>query len=309
MQLHLQKHAKTTLPPCALSIGNFDGVHRGHLALLARLRALATAQNLPTALLTFEPLPLECFRPKDAPPRLNSLRDRIETLRQTGLVDYLIVQKFQPSFAQIPADNFVQDFLIDRFHSKIVLIGDDFRFGAQRAGDVALLQTYREFSTEALATQSEHGARISSTAIRQALAAGDLNLARRLLGRDYAMSGRVVHGKKLGRTLGFPTANLAPLKYPPALSGIFIVEAQTPFGCLRGAASLGVNPSVEGDQRHRLEIHFLNFAGDLYGANIQVRFLKKLRDEAKFKSLADLSAQIQTDVAQTRAFFQNKQNG
>lgn len=307
MQLHLQKTSpqKTILPPCALTIGNFDGVHRGHLALLLQLRKLAKAQDLPTAVLTFEPLPLECFRPEQAPPRLNSIRDRIDALRDTGLVDHLIVQKFQPNFAQIPADKFVQDILIKRFHSKMVLVGDDFRFGAQRAGDLALLKQYQAFSTHALATQSENGIRISSTAIRQALAAGDLALARQFLGRDYAISGRVVHGKKLGRQLGFPTANLAAFQYQPALSGIFIVQADTPLGTLRGAASLGINPSVDHDTRYRLEIHFLDFAGDLYGAKIRVTFLKKLRDEAKFDSLEALRAQIEHDLAQTRAFFQN----
>nr|WP_255650766.1 bifunctional riboflavin kinase/FAD synthetase [Cupriavidus sp. DB3] len=292
--------------PCALTIGNFDGVHRGHQSLLARARAAADARGLPLCVMTFEPHPREFFTPDRAPTRIALLRDKLESLRRNG-VDRVVVEHFNAHFAAQSPEAFVENVLWHGLHARWVLVGDDFRFGAKRAGDFAYLQQAGKrygFDVEQMGSVSEGGVRISSSAVRQALAEGDLDHARRLLGHGYAISGHVVHGRKLGRDLGFPTLNLRIPHKRPAVNGIFVVQvhgiADTP---LPGVASIGVRPTVEDAGRVLLEVHLFDFDRSVYGKLVRVEFIKKLRDEARFDSLEALTAAIAKDCADARAFF------
>lgn len=301
MQVHFGGHPGDTFPPCALTIGNFDGVHLGHQAILRDLRREADARGLPTALLTFEPHPREFFSRNDPPARLATLRDKLAFLQGTGLVDRVHVQRFNRGFASLSPQAFIDSVLVERLDTRFLLIGDDFCFGSRRTGDFSLLAAEPRFTTRAMPTVELDGARASSTAIRDALEAGDMPLAARLLGRPYQLSGRVVHGRKLGRTLGFPTANIHLPHRKPALAGVFAVECLTPDGQRHvGAASLGKNPTIDDAGCYRLEVYLLDYSGDLYGQRLIVRFIHKLRDEEKYDSLDALIAQIHADVAETR---------
>jgi riboflavin kinase/FMN adenylyltransferase len=293
--------------PCALTIGNFDGVHRGHQALLARVREAAHARNLPVCVMTFEPHPREFFNPAGAPPRIAMLRDKLEALRMNG-VDRVVVEHFNQTFASQSPDAFVKRILVEGLHARWVLIGDDFRYGAKRAGDFGSLKAAGEqygFEAEQMPTIADpSGARISSSAVRASLVAGDLDAAREALGRPYVISGHVVHGLKLGRDLGFPTLNLPIAHKRPALAGIFIVRVHgIEEAPLPGVASLGLRPTVDDSGRVLLETHLLDWHGDAYGKLVRVEFLKKLRDEAKFSDLETLTAAIARDVADARAYF------
>jgi riboflavin kinase / FMN adenylyltransferase len=299
--------------PCALTIGNFDGVHRGHQALLAHVRAAADARGLPVCVMTFEPHPREFFNPAGAPPRIAMLRDKLEALRMNG-VDRVVVEHFNQRFASQSPDAFVERIIVNGLHARWVMIGDDFRYGAKRAGDFASLKAAGErfgFEVEQMQTVADpSGARISSSGVRAALTAGDLDAARAALGRDYVISGHVVHGLKLGRDLGFPTLNLPIAHKRPALSGIFVVrvhgvEAQP----LPGVASLGLRPTVDDSGRVLLEVHLLDWHGDAYGKLVRVEFLKKLRAEEKFIDLETLSAAIARDVTNARAWFAALESG
>lgn len=293
--------------PCALTIGNFDGVHRGHQALLARVRAAADARGLPVCVMTFEPHPREFFNPASAPPRIAMLRDKLEALREHG-VDRVVVEHFNHTFASQSPEAFVERTLVHGLHTRWIMVGDDFCYGARRAGDFASLKAAGErfgFEVEQMETLADaDGARISSSGVRAALAAGDLDAAARALGHGYAISGHVAHGLKLGRDLGFPTLNLPIAHKRPALSGIFVVRvhglAPEP---LPGVASLGVRPTIDDSGRVLLEVHLLDWHGDAYGKLVRVEFLKKLRDEAKFVDLETLSRAIAQDVVDTRAYF------
>jgi riboflavin kinase/FMN adenylyltransferase len=293
--------------PCALTIGNFDGVHRGHQALLARVGEAAGERGLPVCVMTFEPHPREFFDPAGAPPRIAMLRDKLEALRMNG-VDRVVVEHFNRTFASQSPDEFVERIIVGGLHARWVLIGDDFRYGAKRMGDFASLKAAGGrfgFEVEQMATiAGPSGARISSSAVRAFLVAGDLDAAREALGRDYVISGHVVHGLKLGRDLGFPTLNLPISHKRPALAGIFVVrvhgiEAEP----LAGVASLGLRPTVDDSGRVLLEVHLLDWHGDAYGKLVRVEFLKKLRDEEKFADLETLTAAIARDVAAARAHF------
>lgn len=303
MQVHFGNSGRFSLPASALTIGNFDGVHIGHQAMLAHLRERAARQHLPTVLLTFEPLPREYFFPTDPPARLTPLRDKLRRLDHVGLVDHVLIFRFNREFAAYSPDDFIQRILLSQLNTRYLLIGDDFRFGARRAGDKALLANRPEFETESMPTVALGGERISSSAVREALAAGELQHASQLLGAPYSISGRVIHGKKLGRTLGFPTANIALQHRKPALAGVFVVEADTEYGLRQGVASLGLNPTVSGSPDYKLEVHLFDFAANLYGQRMTVRFLKKLRDEEKYDSLPALIQQIELDAAHARAHF------
>ncbi|MEK6315750.1 MULTISPECIES: bifunctional riboflavin kinase/FAD synthetase [Burkholderia] len=293
--------------PCALTIGNFDGVHRGHQALLARVRAAADARGLPVCVMTFEPHPREFFNPAGAPPRIAMLRDKLEALRENG-VDRVVVEHFNHTFANQAPEAFVEQTLVNGLHTRWMIVGDDFRYGARRAGNFASLQeagARHGFDVEQMATlAAPNGARISSSGVRASLAAGDLDAAKQALGHGYAISGHVAHGLKLGRDLGFPTLNLSIAHKRPALSGIFVVlvhglgEAPLP-----AVASLGVRPTVVDAGRVLLEVHILDWHGDAYGKLVRVEFLKKLRDEAKFIDLETLTRAIAQDVVDTRAYF------
>ena len=293
----------------ALTIGNYDGVHRGHRAMLARLLEVARARNLPAAVMTFEPHPREFFTPDQAPTRLTSLREKMELLEDAG-VDLVYLCRFGREFASLTADEFISRVLHAEVHAKWVLVGDDFRFGAKRAGDFELLKKSGPafgFEAETLPSVMVEGMRASSTAVREALAAGNLPWAAQLLDRPYSISGRVVHGDKLGKELGFPTANIQMKHNRPPLSGIFAVELCGLDGnCLPGVASLGVRPTVKQDGAPTLEVHVFDFHERIYGAHVQVNFLHKLRDEEKFPDLPSLIAQIERDVADAKAFFQNR---
>ena len=290
----------------ALTIGNFDGVHLGHQTMLARLNEIARARGLPPCAMTFEPHPREFFAPDQAPARLTSLREKLELLEAQG-VEMTYVCRFGYRFAQTSAEDFVERMLVRGLGVRHVLIGDDFRFGARRAGDFALLKQHAPrlgYTVEAMSSVMLDGERVSSTAVRDALAAGQLARAARLLGRSYSISGRVVQGDRLGRKLGFPTANVQMKHNRPPLAGIFAVEvagiADTP---LRAVASLGVRPTVKQAAQPVLEVYVLDFSGDLYGRHVRVDFLHKFRDEEKFADLAALTRRIASDVEDARTYF------
>ena len=295
--------------PVALTIGNFDGVHRGHQAMLARLVEAADDLRLSPALLTFFPHPREFFARGSAPPRLTTLRQKLNLLRQFGVATTFIA-RFDTRLASLSPRAFIAEVLVERLQARWVLVGQDFRFGQGRAGDLALLRAQaRTFSVEAMRTVAVEGERVSSSAIRDALRRSDLERARELLGRPYAISGRVGHGDKLGRSLGFPTANIALAANPP-LSGIFAVRIHGldgPAGpdgkARRGVASLGVRPTVKQDAKPLLEVFVFDFDESIYGRRVSVEFLHKLRDEEKYDDLTALTAQISADVAQAREYF------
>jgi riboflavin kinase/FMN adenylyltransferase len=289
--------------PVALTIGNFDGVHRGHQAMLARLTEAAEDLDLVPAVLTFDPHPREFFAPDSAPPRLSVLRAKLDAFRAFG-VEQVYVARFDRRLAALEPEAFIDQVLVDGLRARGVLVGDDFRFGRGRRGDLALLRAHaRTFSVEGMSTVTVAGERVSSTAVRAALAAGDLAHAAALLGRPYTLSGRVAHGDKLGRNLGFPTANL-PLRRKPALTGIFAVRVHgLASGPLTGVASLGVRPTVKAHALPLLEVFLFDFEASIYGRRITVEFVQKLRDEERFASLDTLTRQIAADVAQAREFF------
>ena len=283
--------------------GNFDGVHRGHRALLARLTALARQAGLPSVVMTFEPNPREFFAPQSAPARLSSLREKLQLLAECG-VDRAHVCAFDARFAALSADEFVER-IVHGLGVRHLIIGDDFRFGKDRKGDFALLQQAGRahgFGVEAMPTLVYAGERVSSSAVREALEAGELEHAERLLGRPYCISGRVIHGQKLGRRLGYATANIQLKRLRAPLSGIFVVTVDGIGGRqYEGVASLGLRPTVSATGKPTLEVYIFDYAGDLYRAHLRVNFLHKLRDEAKFDSFEALTAQIARDVAEAKA--------
>jgi riboflavin kinase/FMN adenylyltransferase len=286
---------------CALTIGNFDGVHRGHRALIERVVAKARELELASCVLTFEPHPREYFAPTQAPARLTRLRDKLELLASAG-VAHVHVARFDACFAALPAERFVEDGLVGALGVRWLLVGQDFRFGARRAGDFALLQNLGRrhgFGLEAMPDVVAQGERVSSSAVREALAAGDFARAERLLGHRYFISGRVAHGAKLGRGLGFPTANLVLRRSPP-LSGIYVVDVAEHGP---GVASVGRRPTVNPVAVPLLEVHLLERDEPLYGRRLRVTFLKKLRDEAKFDGLAPLREAIAQDAREAKEFF------
>jgi len=300
------------MAPKVLTIGNFDGVHRGHQALLERLMAHARRAGLPAALLTFEPSPREYFAPDLAPARLTSLREKLKLIELYG-VDQVYVCRFSARFASLSAADFIQRILVKGLGTSYLMIGDDFRIGRGRTGDFTMLQRAGQehgFKVDTMSTIDWEGERVSSSAVRDALESGEVEHAERLLGRAYQLSGRVMHGEKLGRQLGFPTANLQVKRKRLPLQGVFAVtlsgiEAEP----LPGAASLGVRPTVTSGLKPVLEVHLLDFARDIYGAHVTVNFKHKLRDEKKYDSLDMLKAQIARDVSATRTYFANMQNG
>lgn len=286
---------------CALTIGNFDGVHRGHRALIDRVTAKARELRLTTCILTFEPHPREFFTPDAAPARLTRLRDKLALLAGSG-VERVHVARFDARFAALSARRFIEEVVVHGLGARWLLVGRDFRFGAGRAGDFATLQAAAErlgFALESMPDVQFDGVRVSSSAVRAALKAGDLRGAERLLGHPYTISGRVAHGAKLGRSLGFPTANIVLRKAPP-LSGIFVVQVEG-FG--PGVASLGKRPTVNPVPVPLLEVHLFEQDRDLYGEHLRVRFLEKLRDEEKYAGLDALKQAIARDARQARDYF------
>jgi len=292
--------------PVALTIGNFDGVHRGHRAMLHRLVERSRELQLPCKVLTFEPHPREFFSAATAPTRLTRLREKLELIAEAG-VGEVHVLRFGAPLAAIPATRFVDDVLLQGLGVRWLLVGRDFRYGAKRAGDFAALQSAsatKGFALEAMGDVMEGSQRVSSSGVRMALASGDLASAERLLGRAYSMSGRVAHGEKLGRTLGFPTANIVLRRRPP-LAGVFAVaaELEETHAVMRGVASVGRRPTVRENAPPLLEVHLFDWSGDLYGRHLRVKFLRKLRDEEKYGGLDALRAAIGQDVAQAKDYF------
>ena len=289
--------------PVALTIGNFDGVHLGHQAMLTRLIEAAEDLRLPPAVLTFDPHPREFFARDAAPPRLSKLRQKLDAFRAFGIAR-TIVARFDKKLAGMTPETFIDDVLVHRIDARWVLVGDDFRFGKARAGDLAVLRAHAQtFSVEGMRTVVVDAQRASSTAVREALASGNLAQAAALLGRPYAISGRVAHGDKLGRNLGFPTANI-PLRHRPALTGIFAVHIHGLGSAPRsGVASIGVRPTVKQDGVPLLEVFLLDFDEAIYGRRINVEFLHKLREEEKYATLDALTRQIRVDVGHARDYF------
>lgn len=287
----------------ALTIGNFDGVHLGHQAMLTRLTEAAADLNLPPTVLTFEPHPREFFAREGAPARLSTLRNKLERFAALG-VARVCIARFNAALAGLAADEFIAQVLVRSLRTRWVLVGADFRFGRARGGDLALLRrAAKSFSVEAMPTVSVDGERASSSVIREALARGDLQRAARMLGRPYAISGHVAHGDKRGRSMGFPTANVT-LRHKPALSGIFAVRVGGLGDSPRaGVASLGVRPTIKAGARPLLEVFVFDFDEAIYGRRVDVEFLHKLRDEERYADLDTLKRQIHADVAQARDYF------
>lgn len=300
--------------PVALTIGNFDGVHLGHQALLSRLKHVADKLGIAACVLTFEPHPREFFAPDQAPIRLTSLREKLKQLAKSN-IDYVRVYRFNYDFAKITPEAFITKILKQELSTRWLLVGDDFRFGARRAGDYALLQAFskqNEFEIEKMPSFLIDDQRVSSTRIREALEMGDLQAAQRLLGRPYAISGRVIDGDKLAKKLGFPTANIQLKRNRVPLSGIFAVNVRgavktSPSIALPGVASLGVRPTVHENGKLTLEVHLFDFDRSIYGNHLQVDFLYKLRDEEKYYDLDTLSRQIEADIKEAKRFFQSKE--
>jgi riboflavin kinase/FMN adenylyltransferase len=291
--------------PCALAIGNFDGVHCGHRELLLRVVRAARERGLVPAAMTFEPHPREFFTPDAAPARVANLRDKIEGLRACG-IERVFILHFDRHLAALAAEPFVDDVLVQACQARWIIVGDDFRFGARRAGDIALLRARAAqggFEVHQLPSVLSDTQRVSSSAVRAALARGDLAQAARLLGHPYRISGRVIHGAKLGRQIGFPTLNLRLAHKRPAVHGIFAVRVLGIGAPRPGVASAGLRPTVDHSGRWLLEVHLFDFAEDVYGHLVQVEFLQKLREEEKFDSVEALTAAIEDDTRRARALF------
>ncbi|MEW6999571.1 bifunctional riboflavin kinase/FAD synthetase [Colwelliaceae bacterium BS250] len=295
---------------CVLTIGNFDGVHLGHQRVIAALVAKAKELNLVPAVVVFEPQPQELFNPQMAPARLSRLRDKYTLLKQLG-VKRLICVNFNHDFASQTAEHFIEKLLVDKLGIKHLIIGDDFRFGKNRTGNFTMLKNAGErfgFDVTDTKTYKLADCRISSTEIRKALQQDDMAETKRMLGRTYSIIGRVVHGDKQGRNLGFPTANVLLKRCVSPVSGVYVVRVSALGQIFNGVANIGSRPTVNGI-RQQLEVHIFDFNTDLYGQQIEVALLKKLRDEQRFASLDELISQIAKDCEQARAFLPTNTNG
>jgi riboflavin kinase / FMN adenylyltransferase len=316
MQVFRGFHHPGIAPACALTIGNFDGVHRGHQAMLALLTSEARHRGLPSCVMTFEPHPRDYFaalagKPELAPARIATLRDKLGELERCG-IEQAVVLRFDRAFAAQPPQAFIDGVLLRGLGTKYVLVGDDFRFGAKRAGDYAMLDAAGQaagFDVARMNSYEVRGLRVSSSAVREALAGGDMAQAATLLGRPYSISGHVVHGAKLGRTLSFPTLNLRFHHPKPAALGIYAVQvhglAAEPID---GVASLGRRPTVDDSGRVLLETYCLTWPAALganggYGKLVRVELLHKLRDEARYDGLDALTAAIRQDAVDARTFL------
>ncbi|MDD2842403.1 MAG: bifunctional riboflavin kinase/FAD synthetase [Tolumonas sp.] len=289
---------------CVLTIGNFDGVHRGHQAVLRRLQEQATQLRLPSCVMVFEPQPLEFFAGDKAPARLSRLRDKYEAIAALN-IDRLLCVKFDHVFAELTAAEFIEQILVRKLAVKFLVIGDDFRFGLQRRGDFALLvEAGRQYGFQVLSTDTllHDQQRVSSTLLREALREGRLEDVTQMLGHPYTITGRVAHGAKLGRTIGFPTANIHLKRLVVPVQGVYAVQVLIADAIHFGVANIGFRPTVNGT-RSQLEVHIFDFKGDLYGKQLQIQVCHKLRDEQKFPSFSALQTQITMDARQARQWF------
>lgn len=299
-------------PDCAgtvVTMGNFDGVHRGHQAMFSALKLAADEHNLPSTVLSFEPLPHEYFSSELAPPRLQGLRDRIYSVANAN-IDRFLLMKFDQAFAEQSADDFIRETLVDRLKVRHLVIGDDFRFGYKRQGTFELLEEASKkygFSLQQSPTCEHQGNRISSTWIRESLASGKLDHAKRLLGRPYRISGRVIHGEKVGRQLGFPTANIALGSHRPPLRGVFAVLAshRETGESYPAVANLGERPTI-GGRKLLLEVHALDQSVHWYGHHLSIDFVSQLRQEIRFASLDELKTQIAKDADDARLLMSTR---
>lgn len=298
--LHLFKHS------CVVSIGNFDGVHLGHQQLITKSVKAAKKLKVPSVVITFEPQPNEYFNPKSITPRLMRFREKVLSLKDMG-VDFVMPICFDEKFSEITANDFIEKILVNGLHSKAVFVGDDFKFGKNREGDIALLNSLGkqyDFETKIQSSVELKKERISSTQIRKALEKADLKNAENMLGRPFGMSGKVAHGDKRGRIIGFPTANIFLHRRAVPVSGVFAVKV---FGIeehpVNGVANVGTRPTVDGT-RSLLEVHLFDFDRSIYGVHLYVEFVKKLRDEKKYDSFDELKAAIFNDAKNARAFFE-----
>ena len=292
---------------CVATIGNFDGLHLGHQAILDSLNEAAEATGLPTLVMLFEPQPKEFFAPDKAPARLASLREKILDLKQAG-VDYVLCLSFGQQLRSMTADAFIDRILVDALAVKHLIVGDDFRFGCDRSGDFAALSaagSIHGFGVEDTPTYELDGDRVSSTRVRGELARAELASVQQLIGRFYRMNGRVVFGRQLGRLMQTPTANVRIDRRNLPMSGVFAVDAvlQESGERFNGVANLGIKPSITEKPEPSLEVHLFDFSGDLYGKHLEVTFLSRLREEQRFDSLEALGAAIEQDKTSARAWF------
>lgn len=291
---------------CVATIGAFDGVHLGHQAVIKRLLVKAQELELPSVVIVFEPLPREYFSPLQAPARLMSFREKFLALEKLG-VDRILRIRFTERLQTKSAQDFIDGVFVQGLGVRYIHLGDDFRFGNDREGDLALMQEQgKRYGFEAVPTATHvlNGERVSSTRIREALAEADFMHAEKLLGRPYAISGKVVYGRQLGRTLGTPTANLELHRLRAPLAGVYTVTVSGPgFDSAHGVANVGTRPTVDDSIKANLEVHLLDWDENLYGITIEVTFCSKLRDEQKFDSIEDLKMNIKNDIVQARAWF------
>jgi len=289
---------------CVLTIGNFDGVHLGHQEVLNGLKAKAKSLKLPSTVMTFEPQPQELFKGNKAPARLSRLRDKLSLLEDYD-IERLLCVRFDAKFSAMTARDFIEQLLVKQLGVKFLVVGDDFRFGHQRIGNFEMLkQAGQEFGFEVISTQSLRvsNARVSSTLVREHLAKGDITAATKMLGHPFVISGRVRHGQKLGRTIGFPTANIALERKVSPVQGVFAVAVKLDGATYQGVANIGKRPTVNGT-RIQLEIHLFDFQGDIYGKRLDTHVLQLIRTEKKFDSFDLLKEQIKRDVIDAKAFF------
>lgn len=306
MRLIRGLHRWRNTGPCVVSIGNFDGVHRGHQAMLQQLNTIAKEHQLPSCVVSFEPTPQEFFTPDTPPNRLSGFRDRVQSIAEQHC-DNLLLLKFNEAQSKQSAEDFVSKVLVETLQVRHVQVGDDFHFGYQRQGDIALLKEQGKthgFTASAHDTFSIGGIRVSSTRVREHLSQGQLSEAAELLGHPYRITGRVIHGEKVGRQLGFPTANIALNQHRPPLRGVFAVVAhdKTTGKSYPGVANLGERPTV-GGRKLLLEVHMLNHDIDLYGHHMQIDFMGFVRSEQKFDSLDALKEAISNDSEEALAIL------
>lgn len=301
----LQSMTASDLAPVACTIGNFDGVHLGHQALVQQVLAAAKARRLSPAVMLFEPQPIEHFRTDKAPPRLMSWREKVTQLVALG-IETVFLLRFDQQLSQLSPEDFVNHVLVKACRARHVVVGDDFRFGRQRQGtvaDIVKFGTPLGLSLEQASTCEWQNVRVSSTRIRAALAEGDLQSVAAMLGRPFEMAGKVVYGDQLGRTLGFPTANLSISQPSLPCRGVYAVTVSgAGFHAQKAVTNLGVRPTLDG-VRLRCEVHILNYQGQLYGQRLRIRFLEKLRDEQRFDSVQALKVAITADINKAEQFF------
>ena len=284
--------------PIGLTIGNFDGVHIGHQALIEKLIAESKKRKLIPAVMTFEPHPKEFFTPQDAPTRLTTLREKLEFFLSYG-IEKVFVCAFNQNFSNISSEAFMHQILREQLKAELLIVGDDFRFGAERKAGIEDLRK-NAFELFEIPEIDVNGKRVSSTRIREGLKEGRIEEVNQFLGRPYTISGKVVEGDKRGRQMGFPTANIHMKHLRPALTGVYAVK----LGNRNGVANLGVRPTVSGTPKLLLEVHLLNFNEDIYGQHVQVTFLEKIRDEMKFENINALIEQIKKDVVHVTRYFE-----